>query len=73
MTDVSNLYDIFKGKIGEIWGKNLPAVLKPQIQGLGTWIGTDSLGTLETRTNIAGTAKTSLGQPNPKVWDKLGL
>ena len=44
-----------------------------QIQGLGTRIGTDSLGTLETGTNIAGTAKISLGQPNPKVWDKLGL
>ena len=43
-----------------------------QIQGLGTWIGTDSFGTLETRTNIAGTAKISLRQPNPKVWDKLG-
>ena len=46
-----------------------------QIPGFGTWIGTDSLGTLGTGTNIAGTVaeQKSLGQPNPKVSDKLGL
>ena len=33
------------------------------------------LGTLGTGTNIAGTVpgQKSLGQPNAKLWDKLGL
>ena len=46
-----------------------------QIPGLGTGIGTESLGTLGTETHIAGTVpgKKSLRQPNPKLWDKLGL
>ena len=46
-----------------------------RIPGLGTGIGTDSSGTLGTGTNIAGTVpgQKSLGQPNPKLWDKLGL
>ena len=45
------------------------------VPGLGTGIGTGSLGTLGTGTNIAGTVpgQTSLGQPNPKLWDYLGL
>ena len=40
----------------------------------GTRIGTNSLGTLRTGTNIAGTVpgQKSLGQPNPKLWDKSG-
>ena len=45
------------------------------VPGLGTGIGTDSPGTLGTGTNIAGTVpgQKSLGQPNPKLWDHLGL
>ena len=58
-------------------GTRIPWDLRPgtQIPGLGTGIGTDSLGTLGTGTNIAGTVpgQKSLGQPNPKLWDYLGL
>ena len=41
----------------------------------GTRIGTNSLGTLRTGTNIAGTVpgQKSLGPPNPKLWDHLRL
>ena len=43
------------------------------IPGPGTW--TDALGTNWTGTNIVGTVpgQKSLGQPNAKLWDKLGL
>ena len=46
-----------------------------RIPGFGTGIGTNSLGTLGTGKNIAGTVpgQKSLGQPNPKLWDHLGL
>ena len=46
-----------------------------EIPRIGTGIGTDFLGTLGTSKNIAGTVpeQKSLGQPNPKLWDKLGL
>ena len=58
-------------------GTGIPWDLCPgtRIPGLGTGIGTDSLGTLGTGTNIAGTVpgQKSLGQPNPKLWDYLGL
>ena len=58
-------------------GTGIPWDLCPgtRIPGLGTGIGTDSSGTLGIGTNIAGTVpgQKSLGQPNPKLWDKLGL
>ena len=58
-------------------GTGIPWDLCPgtRIPGLGTGIGTDALGTLGTGTNIAGTVpgQKSLGQPNPKLWDYLGL
>ena len=58
-------------------GTGIPWDLCPgtRIPGLGTGIGTDSSGTLGTGTNIAGTVpgQKSLGQPNPKLWDYLGL
>ena len=45
------------------------------IPGLGTEMRIESLMTLGIGTNIAGTVpgQKSLGQPNPKLWDKLGL
>ena len=52
-------------------GTGIPCDLCPltEIPGLGTGIGTASLGALGTGTNIAETVpgQKSMGQPNPKL------